>query len=330
MGVEPVLRHNDTGDAVRDLQARLVRLGLLTTESGVYDTTTEQAVEAFQRARGLRASGHCERETWAALYEAGFRIGDRLLYQRRPMLRGDDIAELQRRLNALGFHAGREDGIFGPATERALSDFQLNAGLAADGVLGPESRSLLERLGALAAGSVATVRERESLRRDRRRLRGCRIFVAIAPGLDVLGESIARGLALGGAHPVADRSGRDDHIIARAANEFDADAFLSFRTAPTHGARCTYFANQSFRSEAGYNLATSVDRELARVLGPAPMPEGRAYALLRETRMAAVVCEPVAHEDVAAMRHLVSHAPAIAEAIVEGVRLGIEEPVRDH
>ena len=36
------------------------------------------------------------------------------------MLRGDDVSELQRRLNALGFDAGREDGILGPETEAAL------------------------------------------------------------------------------------------------------------------------------------------------------------------------------------------------------------------
>lgn len=63
------------------------------------------------------------------------------------MLRGDDVADLQHRLNALGFDAGREDGIFGPDTSRALQDFQRNAGLAPDGIGGPEAVEALLRLG---------------------------------------------------------------------------------------------------------------------------------------------------------------------------------------
>ena len=50
----------------------------------------------------------------------------RMLYHRVPMMRGDDVAELQRQLNALGFDAGTIDGIFGPGTRRAIT------GLAGD------------------------------------------------------------------------------------------------------------------------------------------------------------------------------------------------------
>jgi peptidoglycan hydrolase-like protein with peptidoglycan-binding domain len=68
-----------------------------------------------------------------ALVEAGWRLGDRLLVLAAPQLRGDDIAELQDSLNQLGFDCGRPDGIFGPATMRALEDFQRNGGLTPDG-----------------------------------------------------------------------------------------------------------------------------------------------------------------------------------------------------
>ena len=44
------------------------------------------------------------------------------------MLRGDDVAELQQDLGALGFDAGRVDGIFGPRTKDALEQFQRNIG----------------------------------------------------------------------------------------------------------------------------------------------------------------------------------------------------------
>ena len=99
------------------------------TRPAQFGAGTEAAVRAFQEPRGLRVDGICGDETWASLVEAGYRLGDRLLYHRAPMLRGDDVAELQRLLGGLGFDAGRVDGIFGPDTAAALVEFQRNAGL---------------------------------------------------------------------------------------------------------------------------------------------------------------------------------------------------------
>ena len=53
---------------------------------------------------------------------------------------------------------------------------------------------------------------------------------------------------------------------------------------------------------------------------------GRTYAALRETRMAAVVCEIVPDGDVAAMRGVVARAGGVGRAIVRGVRRAVEEP----
>lgn len=50
----------------------------------------------------------------------------------RPMARAD-VERMQARLNELGFDAGGVDGIFGPATRTALSRFQREQGLVADG-----------------------------------------------------------------------------------------------------------------------------------------------------------------------------------------------------
>ena len=56
------------------------------------------------------------------------------------MLRGDDVAELQQRLSALGFDTGRVDGIFGDLTSAALGEFQRNVGLPVDGIAGAVHR----------------------------------------------------------------------------------------------------------------------------------------------------------------------------------------------
>src|SRR5689334_3930069 len=163
------LQRGETGEPVRDLQRRLAALGLESTsdEPGEFGPATEAAVRSFQQQRGLVVDGLCGSQTWAALVESGFSLGDRTLYFRQPMLRGDDVTELQRQLNSLGFDAGREDGILGPDTEIALRQFQRNAGTTADGVFGPATLGAMQRVSSLAAGSVASVREREELRAPR-------------------------------------------------------------------------------------------------------------------------------------------------------------------
>jgi N-acetylmuramoyl-L-alanine amidase len=326
------LARGRSGEAVRDLQHRLGALGhdLSRDEAGRFGDATDGAVRHFQEARGLRVDGICGRQTWSALVESGFDLGDRLLYERRPMLRGDDVGELQRRLNTLGFDAGREDGILGPDTARALREFQRNAGLATDGIGGPHTLDTLRRLGTLSAGSVASVREREELRRGRRRIDGQRIYLAVAPSLQALGDAVARSLIQAGAHPLLDASGADSSVVAAAANHFEAELFLAVRPGDAPGCRCSYFASGAFRSEAGYRLAVAIQEELSSALGAEPDATcGKAYALLRETRMAAVVCEPVPEADVDGMRRLVTRGADAGRAIARGVRRGVEDPPAD-
>ena len=83
-------------------------------------------VRHFQESRGLRVDDTCGAQTWGAFVEAGYQLGDRLLYERRPMLRGADVADLQTRLGDLGFFADRVDGILGLQTAAAITDFQRN------------------------------------------------------------------------------------------------------------------------------------------------------------------------------------------------------------
>ena len=56
---------------------------------------------------------------------------------------GPEIRKLQQRLAALGYDTGGIDGILGPATKRALKQFQAAHGLAADGVVGPATKAAL-------------------------------------------------------------------------------------------------------------------------------------------------------------------------------------------
>jgi len=324
---DTLLHIGDRGDAVRDLQERLTQCGYSVTLDGSFGDETLTAVREFQARRGVRIDGICGAETWGALIESSYALGDRLLYMHAPMLRGDDVSELQRRLNALGFDAGREDGILGPETETALRRFQRERGLVPDAVCGPATITALVSVGSLAAGSVAAVRERDVLRRHARHLRDRRLFLVVDPGLAALGAATRRRLIEAGATVAFDASGDDHAVLAAQANAFGADVCVAVATGTEPGARCMYFANQTFRSEGGLHLAHGITQRLRAVLPRVDEPAGRTYRLLRETRMAAVVCELFSRDEPAGAATLMSRGPELADALTVGLRLGIEQPV---
>ena len=57
--------------------------------------------------------------------------------------RGQEVKDLQGRLQALGYYAGEIDGQFGAMTKEAVISFQKANGLDADGMVGSETKSLL-------------------------------------------------------------------------------------------------------------------------------------------------------------------------------------------
>jgi peptidoglycan hydrolase-like protein with peptidoglycan-binding domain len=70
--------------------------------------------------------------------------------------RGEQVADVQRALNALGLGPLAEDGIFGPLTQATVRDFQQQHELAPDGIVGPQTRSALFATGAPASSEAAT------------------------------------------------------------------------------------------------------------------------------------------------------------------------------
>jgi peptidoglycan hydrolase-like protein with peptidoglycan-binding domain len=57
----------------------------------------------------------------------------------------EQVADVQRKLNRLGYAAGEVDGLYGPVTGAAVRRFQQAAGLAADGIVGPRTQRALDR-----------------------------------------------------------------------------------------------------------------------------------------------------------------------------------------
>lgn len=288
-------RTGSSGEPVRDIQDRLSALGFESDPDprGEFGSATSSAVLSFQRARGLDPDGIVGPDTWRALYEAGYRLGDRLLFLRRPMLRGEDVVELQSRLNGLGFDAGKPDGIFGGDTERAVREFQQNRGLPEDGVAGPEvvTEIRLVTRGPIRAGRE-TVREREWMR-SLRSVVGIRVsFDPAARDPEEAGRAWEAATAAAivlqerGGMPILSRAIDErlpERIRARRANRRAADVIISFQLADVGNDAVFFFETQRNRSEAGAALAEHIATEIGASVS------GRATAILTETRAPAVV-----------------------------------------
>ena len=138
----------DTGLNVYVLQRRLTQLGYYTGScSSNYGELTRQAVEAFQQANGLEATGIADAATWAALYTGAAAA----VRPEGVLLRGDsgdNIREMQERLNALGFFDHDITGEFSYTTETAVRLFQMASGMTATGEADTQTQSLLMREGA--------------------------------------------------------------------------------------------------------------------------------------------------------------------------------------
>jgi N-acetylmuramoyl-L-alanine amidase len=286
----------DSGPAVTDIQQRLERLDFSTAvdRSGQYGTGTRAAIEAFQYRRGLRVDGVCGPQTWAALVEAGCRIGDRFLYRRTPMLRGDDVAELQQRLSALGFDTGRVDGIFGDLTSAALGEFQSNVGLPVDGIAGASTVAELLRFGTRHDDTelVASVRDREQLRAAPRTLAHRRVAIGEEGGLDSTVAALRRLLVNQGAL-VTTHHHPDGSIQASEVNAGGAEVYIGLRL-DSDNHRCTtaYYAGYRYSSPGGRRLAEILQGGLVKSLDlPDGGSQGMSLPLLRETRMPAVIVE---------------------------------------
>lgn len=285
---------NSAGPAVHDLRCRLGNAGFFTTidPPATFGPETKDAVAAFQRSRGLEDDGSCGAQTWRALVEADHHFGDRALYFRKPMLRGDDVFELQRRLGSLGFDCGRVDGIFGHNTQSSIEEFQRNVALTADGVCGRDTFTALGRIAhRTTQDSVGNVRERERLRSaaDSADTPG-KILVGDFGGSAALANSLAEALQTHGIDVEIVRD-TDGSVHAQAANDFQATGYVGLRTDETQRMVLSYFRTEGFQSVGGHHLAKVISLQVADVWHDVVhSPVGMRTPALRETRMPAVVC----------------------------------------
>jgi N-acetylmuramoyl-L-alanine amidase len=354
---------------VAEIRSKLASLGLIPYETvapaaGVpgmdgfdgFDEACDRAVRGFQQGRGLVVDGIVGPETYRALDEARWQLGDRVLSHRvtHPLV-GDDVGELQHRLQELGFDPGRADGIFGPRTEFAVREFQRNVGLAADGTCGPQTLKALARLRRTVVGGRAQwIRETEQLHRAGPMLAGKSIVIDPGHGgsdrgarghdldeawlAEDLAARIEGRLTAVGAQAYLTRSAdlaggeMSDEERAVLANGLDADVFLSLHVDSSasplaSGVSSYYFgsygvAGRATGSAIGARLAALLQDE---VTGRTDLLDCRTHAktwtLLRLTRMPAVRLELGYLSNAADARRLASpeFRDTLAEAVVSAI-----------
>jgi N-acetylmuramoyl-L-alanine amidase len=289
------LTEGASGESVTDLQTRLLAVGVspITDPSGSFGPSTRAAVEAFQRQRGLRIDSVVGPATWMTLIEAGLQLGDRLLYRAHPMLRGDDVAELQSRLCSLGFDTGRVDGIFGDQTAHALAEFQRNVQLPVDAAAGPATVGELQRVASRhqTLELVTMVRERLDRQSGDPTLRGRHIGIGEIGGLGTITAALSQQLGAQGAR-VTLLHEQDESEQAKGANEAGVDVYVGLRLASGADTwSCAWYRGYSYESTAGRELAEDISESLRRRASSVVKASGMSLAVLRETQMPAVLLE---------------------------------------
>ena len=133
------LRANTSSEAVRAMQARLKALGyLMANPSGGYYSATTSAVEAFQRAAGLKVQGKVATvEMQQLLFSSSAPSAYAGAAQYADLSYGlndnDQVRLMQRRLGNLGYFSGTATGNYYSATQRAVSKFLTAVGMRGDG-----------------------------------------------------------------------------------------------------------------------------------------------------------------------------------------------------
>src|SRR3954469_11532451 len=355
------LAPGDRGPAVADVHAALRALGLLPpppdgapdaapTDAAVYDSVTELAVRHFQQVRGLSVDGRVGEETYRALSEARWSLGDRLLrYDPERPTRGDDVTNLQDRLHELGYDAGPVDGVFGPETEVGLRAFQRDYGLTSDGTCGPATLRALRQLGRkVTGGRPQLLRQSASFVESGPHLIGRRIVVDPGHGGDDAGVTagetteadvvfdlasrIEGRLAAAGATVYLTRGRTQNPTAAERtafANDARADLFISLhldshRSEHARGVASFYYGTGSGTSSTvGEQFANLVRREIIARTGMLDLgSHPKTWDLLRASRMPAVRldCGYLSHEVARLLLLDARLRSAIAHAVLAAVQ----------
>ena len=132
------------------------------TEPEVYEALKIMAIDLENKGRDPYTGYGFVQLPEAAQYEEPMEepMGERILKLiDKPRMHGDDVKELQTLLDKHGFPCGEIDGIFGPATDKAVKSFQKANGLTVDGKVGEKTWAALRKEPGEPSGDYLAVAE---------------------------------------------------------------------------------------------------------------------------------------------------------------------------
>ncbi len=160
----PGLTHGDASKKVQDAERMLRGLGFTSgPASRMFTGKTERALKQFQQARGLPAHGGLDDRTFASLKATAARKQDHPKTQ-APGEQSRSVHTSERRLRALGYDAGKVDGVYDRQTARAVQDFKRDQPALKDdhGSLGTRARRALQSEAAALNHAPERIRRKPS------------------------------------------------------------------------------------------------------------------------------------------------------------------------
>ncbi len=130
------LKPGDTGEMVKNLQARLIETGYLSAAGDSYDQATADAVAAVQANYGIEETGIADDDTQEVIFGNCYlplKEGDT----------GDHVSALQKKLKDRSIYSGEINGSFDQTTKQAVSIFQQLYSLEVSGEADVETLAML-------------------------------------------------------------------------------------------------------------------------------------------------------------------------------------------
>jgi len=352
-----IIKKGYKGPKVLDLQSRLRLLGYDLGKyeiDGLFGEYTSNALKSFQQDRGLNSTGVLDDQTWQELVDAGYSMGDRLIYLKNPPFRGDDVRALQAWLKTLGFYRKNETGIFDENTHKALTDFQKELGIPVDGIAGEATiqrlinfRRIIDEKKTsnfpivsrdyrkkdtkvkilLDYGSDINLAE-ESQEYYKEKAYICKGILNFCkdmlsePGIEAvfpadIDESIT--MFLSDRIKFANSSGCDFIISVDLSRSIEKDA---------EGSSCYYFKGLKSHSVVGMELATKIqDSIVSGYTTKDCRIHGTSFSILKETDMVAVLIMPsfISNEGERIRLNESENQLRLARCITSGIRLFLSE-----
>lgn len=318
-----LIRKGSKGVKVIDIQRRIRLLGYNLGPGeidGIFGPETENAVKRFQQDRSISVTGIVDDECWQELVDAGYTIGERMLYLKEPPFRGDDVKTLQLWLKTLGFFKNDESGIFDKNTRKALVEFQKNMKLNPDGILGGDTlihlNSLKRIINEKKSSNFPLVKDLKKKKRSRKKI--ILDYGEFPADGEEKGKPCLKNKILNcsqianGCRRLLEEEGFDVFITIdeskkiipglysriKKANKSKGDLLVSINLnycmdSNACGSSCYYFKGLKSFSIGGKKIADLIQDKLVKKLNMTDCRvHGTSYAILKDTNMTSVLVEP--------------------------------------